>query len=155
VLPTELPSRSGLAATFSLAARGVAALVVFVAFLGWNWPVVVLLVLYLVDVVLPDFVRSVPAPAWTQLLIPQNLGKVFFLTFASALSVIVLQSFVSSSTDVVLYSLLIVMLVAIVNNVASARWQPTAGLRPVVLYSGGLALAIVTPLQLTDHLVRS
>ena len=153
VYPTVLPSRARHITITSLIARALAALLVFVAFLGFNWLVILLLALYLVDVIVPDLVKPTNQPTWLGLVVPSNLGKILFLSIASAISFFALQDTFTSGQQLVTVSLIMVMIVAIINNVAAARWPSAREVPHVVLYAGGIMIAILTLMQLTDHLV--
>ena len=153
VYPTVLPSRARHITITSLIARALAALLVFVAFLGFNWLVILLLALYLVDVIVPDLVKPTNQPTWLGLVVPSNLGKILFLSIASAISFFALQDTFTSGQQLVTVSLIMVMIVAIINNVAAARWPSAREVSHVVLYAGGIMIAILTLMQLTDHLV--
>jgi len=153
VYPTAQIKRSRRITVMSLLSRAAGALLVFSAFLGFNWLVVTLLVLYLVDVVLPDFVQPNEGTSWLGLVVPSNLGKILFLSIASALSVLALQDVITSGQQLVTVSLIVVMIVAIINNVAAARWNTAPDVPQVVLYVGGFVIATLTLLQLTDHLI--
>ena len=155
VYPTAIAKRSRHVTMLSLTARAGAAFVVFVAFLGLNWLVVVLLALYLVDVVLPDMVRPKNEGPWWAILIPSNLGKILFLSVVSAISVLTLENLTTSNQQLVLVSLTIVMVAAIANNVAAARWPTVSSTPQAVLYIGGFLVALLTFLQLTDHLIKT
>lgn len=151
----DFPARARAIDRFSLALRGLAAFVVFVAFLGLNWMVVALVVLYLIDVFLPNVVTPKEAHPAVRFFIPQNLGKIFALTVISAVATLALKSHVSSQYDLVIYVLLVVMVVAIVNNTAAARWSPREIHNPWLTYSAGFVLATLTILQLSDHLIKA
>ncbi len=151
----EVPTRSRHVELFSLVGRGTAAFVVFVAFLGFNWMVLTLLALYLIDVILPDVIKPTDAHPAVRFFVPQNLGKIFTLTLVSACATIALKSHVDSTYHLVIDALFIVMVVAIINNAAAARWSPRELNRPSILYIGGFALAALTILQLSDHLIKA
>jgi len=151
----EVPTRSRHVELFSLVGRGTAAFVVFVAFLGFNWMVLTLLALYLIDVILPDVIKPTDAHPAVRFFVPQNLGKIFTLTLVSACATIALKSHVDSTYHFVIDALFIVMVVAIINNAAAARWSPRELNRPSILYIGGFALAALTILQLSDHLIKA
>jgi hypothetical protein len=77
------------------------------------------------------------------------------LTLVSACATLALKSHVDSTYHLVIYALFIVMVIAIINNAAAARWSPREFNRPSILYIGGFALATLTILQLSDHLVKT
>jgi len=153
VYPTAQIKRPRHITVLSLLSRAAGALLVFSALLGFNWLVVTLLVLYLVDVVLPDFVQPSENASWLGLVVPSNLGKILFLSMASAISVLALQDVITNGQQLVTVSLIVVMIVAIFNNVAAARWNTAPQTPQAVLYIGGVVLATLTLLQLTDHLI--
>jgi hypothetical protein len=154
-VPLEFPTRAKPIDRVSLVLRGIAAFIVFGAFLGFNWMVVTLVILYLIDVVLPNIVQPTDAHPTFRFFIPQNLGKIFALTVVSTLATLALKDHVSSTYNLVIYALFIVMVIAIVNNTAAAKWQPRDTDRPWLLYSGGFMLALLTILQLSDHLIKT
>ena len=154
-VPLEFPARPKPIDRVSLVLRGIAAFVVFVAFIGLNWMVVTLVILYLIDVILPNLVQPTDAHPSLRYFIPQNLGKIFALTIVSTLATLALKDHVSSTYNLVIDALFVVMVVAIVNNAAAAKWQPRESNRPWLLYSGGFILALLTILQLSDHLIKT
>ena len=117
--------------------------------------VVTLVILYLIDVILPNLVQPTDAHPSLRYFIPQNLGKIFALTIVSTLATLALKDHVSSTYNLVIDALFVVMVVAIVNNTAAAKWQPRESNRPWLLYSGGFILALLTILQLSDHLIKT
>jgi hypothetical protein len=155
VYPTIQIKRVRRITLTSLFARAIASLLVFSAFLGFNWLVVILLALYLIDVTLPDAVTPSDKPTWLGLVVPSNLGKILFLSMASAVAFLALQDVFTSGQQLVTVSLIVVMIVAIINNVAAARWPSAREVPHVVLYTGGIIIAILTLLQLTDHLIKT
>jgi hypothetical protein len=155
VYPTTLKKRPRNAAMMSLIGRGVGAFFLFTAFLGFNWLVMLLLTLYLVDVTLPDAVKPSEKDSWIGLIIPSNLGKILFLSVASAVAVLLLEDSVAAGQQLITVSLIVVMVVAIINNVAAARWPSHPDVPDWVLYVGGFAIALLTYLQLTEHLIKA
>jgi len=153
VYPVAEVKRSRPVRITSTILKALGAYFVFTTFLGLNWLVITLLALYLADVVLPDLIQPTEEPSWLGLLIPANLGKVLVLSMASAVAILALQPFISSGERVITVSLIVVMILATVISVATARWPEPREVPSAVLYIGGFAIAALTLLQLTNHLI--